>query len=60
MVTDHDKLKSAIRELKLRKRVYPRFVSAGRMTGEEMRHEIAVMEAIVADYQQKVQPSLLT
>ena len=38
------------RELRLRRRVYPRRVTDGRMTEVDAEREIAVMEAILADY----------
>lgn len=38
------------RELRMRRRVYPRWVKAGRLTQAQAEHEIAVMEAILADY----------
>lgn len=34
----------------MRKRVYPRWVAAGKMTHREARHEIDVMAAMLADY----------
>ena len=45
-----DKLKCAERELKMRQRVYARFVDAGKMTAAAAAHEIACMAAIVEDY----------
>ena len=38
------------RELKMRRRVYPRWVENGKMTQADADREIAVMEAILADY----------
>jgi hypothetical protein len=49
--TDAEKLACARRELAFRRRVYPRFVSEGRMTAVEAEREIAMMAAIVGDYQ---------
>jgi len=46
-----DKLACAERELKMRKRVYPRWIEDGRISAGKAAHEIAAMEAIVADYQ---------
>jgi phosphoenolpyruvate carboxylase len=48
--TREDKLKALERELAMRRRVYPRFIKQGSMTVEQARREIAVMEAIAADY----------
>lgn len=50
VITDADKLACAERELKMRKRVYGRWVEEGRMSAGKAAHEIACMEAIVADY----------
>lgn len=47
----HDQKRACIeRELKMRRRVYPRWVSDNRMTQAKADEEIAVMEAILADY----------
>ncbi|WP_185982847.1 hypothetical protein [Aureimonas mangrovi] len=50
MITALDKAECADREVKQRRRVYPRFVSDGRMTQAFADRQIAVMEAIAADY----------
>jgi hypothetical protein len=50
IITTADKLKCALRELEMRKRVYPRWIEAGRMGAGRAAHEIAAMEAIAADY----------
>ena len=42
-----DMLKSARRELALRKRAYPKWVETGRMKKGDMDHEIAMQEKIV-------------
>lgn len=52
MPTDDEKRRCAEREVKMRKRVYPRWVEQGRMTQEKADEEIALMEAIAADYRQ--------
>ncbi len=41
---------AAVREVKMRHRVYPRWVADGRMTQAKADEEIAIMEAIAADY----------
>lgn len=47
----HDQKRACIeRELKMRRRVYPRWVQDGRMSQAKADEEIAVMEAILADY----------
>ena len=38
------------RELRLRRRVYPRWVAEGRMKIRDAEHEIKTMEAIADDY----------
>ena len=45
-----DKLDAVDRELKLRKRVYPRLVEAGRLSAKMADDQIAIFEAIRADY----------
>jgi hypothetical protein len=45
-----EKLASIDRELRKRRRVYPREIAAGRMSREEARREVEIMEAIRADY----------
>lgn len=39
------------REIGMRKRVYPRFVITNKMTETSAKEEIAVLEAIKADYE---------
>lgn len=41
---------AAEREVKMRRRVYPRWVAEGRMTQADADYQIHVMEAIAADY----------
>ncbi len=48
--TAAEKLKAIQRELAMRNRVYPRWVGSGKMTAEKAAHELAIFEAIVADY----------
>ena len=51
IITNADKLACAKRELGYRKRVYERWVDAGKMSAGKATHEIACMEAMVADYE---------
>lgn len=44
------KLDAVEREIRMRRRVYPRWVSERRMTQARADAEIAVMEEIAADY----------
>lgn len=50
IITAADKLACAERELKMRKRCYPRWIDADTISADKAAHEIAAMEAIVADY----------
>jgi hypothetical protein len=50
IITMADKLACAERELKMRRRVYERWVADGRMSAGKAAHEIACMEEIVKDY----------
>ena len=49
-ITTQMKRDCAEREVRMRRRVYPRWIEAGRMTQEQADREIAVMAAIAADY----------
>ena len=62
MVTLTDQIKSAERELAIRKRVYPKWVDSRKMTSDQCRHEIDCQEATVAllkTWQEKQQPKLI-
>ncbi|MER8387250.1 hypothetical protein [Mesorhizobium sp. M0968] len=48
--TARDKAECADREVKQRRRVYPRLVSEGRMTQQLADRQTALMEAIATDY----------
>ena len=52
-ITAADKRREAERELAMRRRVYPRMVETGRMKKHEAARQIAVMEAIAEDYQER-------
>jgi hypothetical protein len=58
-ITNTDKLKCAQRELAMRKRVYPRWIEQNKMSEGKSAHEIACMEAIVADFQAAVEKERL-
>jgi hypothetical protein len=49
-ITKPDKLACLEREIKLRERVYPRWVGGGKMSQDKADREIAVMKAIADDY----------
>ncbi len=46
-VSLRDQLRAAERELAYRRRVYPRWVDAGKLDNAKAQHEIAAMTAIV-------------
>jgi hypothetical protein len=52
--TADEKLAAVRRDLNMRRRVYPRWVSNGKMNQAKADEETAVMEAIVADYERQV------
>jgi hypothetical protein len=54
IITAQEKLDCARRELAMRRRVYPRWVENQRMSQKQSEKEIAIMEAIVADYEAAV------
>lgn len=49
-ITKRDKIRCLEREIKMRERVYKRWVDIKKMTQTEADHEIACMKAILADY----------
>lgn len=53
--TNQDKLICAKRELALRNRAYPRWVANGTMRQSAADREVALMEAIIADYDKLVE-----
>ena len=56
-----EKLHCASRELAVRRNVYPKRIANGSMSAQQAAFEIAVMEAIVADYREAVRaPDLFT
>jgi hypothetical protein len=59
IITSADKLACAERELKMRKHVYPRWIEAGKISAGKAAHEIAAMEAIVADYKAEAEKERL-
>jgi hypothetical protein len=59
IITDEDKMLCAERELKMRERVYPRWVQANRMSVGKAAHEIAAMKAIADEYREKVEKARL-
>lgn len=48
--TDEQKREAALREVAMRRRVYPGWVQQGRLTQDDADYQIAVMAAIADDY----------
>lgn len=46
-----DKITCLKREISMRRRVYPRWIESGKMKQETADREIALMEAILADFE---------
>ena len=44
------------RELKMRQRVYPRWVRNGQMTAEQMNHRVACLIEVIDDFRARHQP----
>lgn len=57
--TATEKHTAILRELKMRRRVYPGWVSTGKISPHEAAHQIAVMEAIAEDYEKLAQSECL-
>lgn len=57
--TDEQKLEAIEREVKMRRRVYPRWVADGRMTKRKADEELAIMQAIAEDYRAKAEGARL-
>lgn len=51
--TDQEKAEAAEREVKMRRRVYPRWVAQGKLSQADANHQISVMEDIARDYRSK-------
>jgi hypothetical protein len=49
-ITYRDKEECARRELNYRRRVYPRWIAAGKLKQEDADRQIELMEAIAEDY----------
>jgi hypothetical protein len=53
------KHRAVLRELRMRKDVYPRRVAAGKMSPHQAGEEIAIFEQIAEDYAQKAESERL-
>lgn len=58
-ISDDDKLRELKRELRMRRSAYPRWVASGSLSAETAERQIAIMEAVVDDYEQRRQGRLL-
>lgn len=45
------------RELKMRQRVYPKWVRDGRMTAEQMNHRVACLIEVISDFRARHAPA---
>lgn len=45
------------RELKMRQRVYPKWIREGRMTAEQMEHRVACLIEVIADFEARHAPA---
>lgn len=52
-ITENEKAECAEREVRQRRRVYPRFVADGRMTQAFADRQLALMEEIAREYRAK-------
>ncbi len=50
MISFAEKLACIEREIAMRRRVYPKWIASGKLKPEKADREIAVMEAVAADY----------
>lgn len=49
------KFRCAERELRMREKVYPRWVAAGNMSAQQAQYEIEIMSAIADDYRKALE-----
>jgi hypothetical protein len=54
--TLEEKIACLEREVRMRKRVYPRWVEAGRMQPAQAEHEMQCMQAIIDDLRAQLPP----
>jgi hypothetical protein len=59
MITIHDQVTEAERELAMRRRVYPRLVSSGKMKAHDGEVRIALMQAILDTLKAKQKEEML-
>jgi hypothetical protein len=51
--TIEDKYREVVRELTMRRSVYPRWIKEGRLTREQAERQIEIMVEIALDYSQQ-------
>lgn len=56
--TDQDKITELEREIWMRRKVYPDQVRKGAMSGKEAWRRVELLEEILAEYRDRVQPRL--
>ncbi|MEG0819582.1 MAG: hypothetical protein RSG56_09065 [Brevundimonas sp.] len=59
MISIEDQIACIDRELRYRRRVYPRWIDGGKMTQRKADEEIARMEAVLATLEEKAKGSRL-
>lgn len=59
IIANADKLRCAERELNMRRKVYPRWISENKISAGKAAHEIACMQAIVEDYRAQTEKDRL-
>lgn len=59
MISIEDQVACIDRELRYRRRVYPRWVEAGKMTQRKADEELSRMDAVLATLQEKAKGSRL-
>lgn len=58
MITDSDKLYEIKREIRMRHSVYPKLIKGGKLSEQDAARQIAILEAIAADYDTPSLPGL--
>jgi hypothetical protein len=54
-MTDEQKLKEIEREVAMRRNVYPRWITAGKISEHTANFRIAVLESVAGDYRAKIE-----
>lgn len=52
-----DQLDELKRELKMRERVYPRWVASGQLKQRDMEHRLNCLRAVIEDFEARHQPT---